>query len=232
MKIIVLLKPVPDLSKLKISRSKGQVLETGKRILNSWDRPALQLAVDLKKDYGGSVNAISLGREDDSDMLREAYAMGIDNCYQLTDSQFAGNDTYVNALILSRAILKLEPYDLILCGAQSDMGFSGQTGPRIAEALNIPQATSILSLTLEKDFVAVTSIINDMIREQKLNLPALLTVDKSIREPKIPNALMIMKAYKKEVVVWNIMDLGLEPDQVGNNGALTRIYSQYLAETI
>ncbi len=232
MKIIVLIKPVPDLTKLKVSRSKGQVFETGKRVLNSYDRSSLQLAVDLKKDHGGSIHVISLCRVEDTDNLREAYSMGADNCYQLTDHQFSGNDPYVNAIVLSRAISKLEPYDLILCGAQSDVGFSGQIGPRVAEELNIPQATAVVSLAIEQDFIIATSDINDKTRDQRIKLPALLTVDKSIREPKIPNALMIMKAYKKEIVVWNVQDLGLTPDQIGAQGVLTKVYSQYLAEAI
>ncbi len=231
MKIIVPIKPVPDLTKLKVSRSKGQVFETGKRILNSWDRSALQLAVDLKKDHSGSVDAISLSREEDSDILREAYAMGADNCYQLTDPHFAGNDAYVNTVVLSRAISRLEPYDLILCGAQSDIGFSGQTGPRIAEALSIPQATAVVSISVEKDSIIATSNINGKTWDQKIKLPALLTTDKSIREPKIPNALMIMRAFKKEIVIWNIEELGISSAQIGNGGALTKVYSQYLAET-
>lgn len=232
MKIIVLIKPVPDLTKLKVSRSKGQVFETGKRVLNSYDRSSLQLAVDLKKDHGGSIYAISLCREEDTDILREAYSMGADNCYQLTDPQFSGNDPYVNAIVLSRAISKLEPFDLVLCGAQSDIGFSGQIGLRIAEVLNLPQATSVVSLTIEDKYIIANSLISDKTREQKLRLPALLTLDHSIREPKIPNALMIMKAYKKEIVVWNVQDLGLVPDQIGAQGVLTKVYSQYLAEAI
>jgi len=232
MNIIVLLKPVPDLSKIKVSRSKGQVFETGKRILNSWDRSALQLAVDLKKDHGGLVSAISLCRAEDSDILREAYAMGADSCYQLTDPQFSGNDAYINAIVLSQAVIKLDPFDLILCGAQSDIGFSGQIGPRVAEALNVPQITSVVSLTVEQDIITATAKINDKTRDQKIKLPALLTLDKSIREPKIPNALMIMKAYKKEIVVWNAKDLELAPDQIGAQGSLIKVYSQYLVETI
>lgn len=231
MKIIVLIKPVPDLNKLKVSRGQGQVFETGKRILNSWDRSALQLAVDLKKDTGGSVEAISLCREEDSDILREAYAIGVDNCYQLTDPLFAGSDAFVNAIILSRAISRLESYDLILCGAQSDVGFSGQIGPRVAESLNLPQATAVVLISVEKNSIIVTSNKNGKNRDQKIKLPALLTLDKSIREPKIPNALMIMKAYKKEIIVWNINELGLSTDQIGNQGALIKVYSQFLAET-
>ena len=232
MKIIVLIKPVPDLNKLKVSRSKGQVIETGKRVLNSWDRSALQLASELKNTHGGSISAISLCREEDADILREAYAMGTDNCYQLNDPQFSGNDAYVNAIVLSRVIAKLEPFDLILCGAQSDIGFSGQTGPRIAEALNIHQATSVISLTVEEDIIIAASDINGKASNQRIKLPALLTLDKSIREPKIPNALQIMKAYRKEIVAWTAQDLELAPDNIGAEGALTTVYSQYLAETV
>lgn len=231
MNIIVLIKPVPDLNKLKVSRSKGQVIETGKRVLNSWDRSVLQLATELKNTHGGSISAISLCREEDVDILREAYAMGADNCYRLTDPQFSANDTYVNAIVLSRAISKLEPFDLVLCGAKSDIGFSGQTGPRVAEALNIPQATSVVSLTVEEDVIIAASDINGKASDQGIKLPALLTLDKSIREPKIPNALQIMKAYKKEIIVWKAQDLELATDQIGAEGSLTKVYSQYLAET-
>ncbi len=232
MKIITLLKPIPDLSKLKISRSQGQVFETGKRVLNSWDRSALQLAVDLKKERGGSVTAISLCRSEDSDILREAFAIGADNGYQLTDLQFAGNDVYLNALVLSRAISRLEPFDLILCGAQSDVGFSGQTGPRIAEVLNLPQATAVILMYFEGEHIIVTDKLEGKNNERGLKLPALLTVDRSIRQPKIPNALMIMKAYKKEIMVWNAKDLGFAQEEIGAQAALTKVFSQYLAETV
>lgn len=232
MNIIVLIKPIPDLTKLKISRSQGQVFESGNRVMNPWDRSALQLAVDLKKAHGGTVVAISLCRAEDGDVLREAYAIGADNCYQLTDPQFAGNDAFVNATILGRAISRLESYDLVLCGAQSDIGFSGQTGPRIAEALNIPQATVVIAILMEKESIIATSNVNGKTRDQKIKFPAMLTLDKSIREPRIPNALMIMKAYKKEIVIWNAKDLGFSQQEIGEQAALTKVYSRYLAETI
>ncbi len=232
MNIIVLIKPIPDLSKLKINRGQGQIFETGKRIMNSWDRSALQLAVELKQAHGGDVSAICLCRAEDGDILREAYAIGADRCYQLTDPKFAGNDAYVNAIVLSRAISRLGAFDLILCGAKSDVGFSGQTGPRVAEMLNIPQATSALSLSVQQDSVTVTLNFYGRPQERNMSLPALLTVEQSICQPKIPNAMMIMKAYKKEIIVWNAADLGLTESEIGAEGALTKAYSQYLAETI
>lgn len=232
MKIIVLLKPVPDLSKLKVSRSQGQVLETGKRVLYSSDRSALQLAVDLKKENGGTIAAISVCRDEDTDILREAYAVGADSCYQLFDPQFLNHDAYANAIVLNRAISKLAPYDLVLCGAQSDVGFSGQTGPRVAELLAIPQATSVSSVSVDGDHILAVSTMNGSSREQKLKFPVLLSVVRSIREPKIPNAILIMKAYKKEIVVWKPEDLELTADQIGIQGSMTKIFSQYLAETV
>ncbi|MDZ7264881.1 MAG: electron transfer flavoprotein subunit beta/FixA family protein [candidate division KSB1 bacterium] len=231
MNIIVLIKPIPDLSQLKISRGQGQVFETAKRIMNSQDRAALQLAIELKQAHGGGVSAISLCSMEDSDILREAYAIGADHCYQLNDGQFAGNDAYVNAVVLSRAISRIGTFDLIVCGATSDVGFSGQTGPRIAEVLNIPQATSVLSLSVQGNSIAVTSKMKGKIREQTLTLPALITAEQSICQPKIPNAMMIMKAYKKEIVIWNAQDLGLVAEEVGASAALTKVYSQYLVET-
>lgn len=231
MNIIVLIKPIPDLSQIKISRGQGQVFETGKRVMNPWDRTALQLAVDLRQWHGGSVNAISLCRAEDNDILREAYAIGADNCYQLTDPQFEGNDPYLNAIVLSRAISRLGPFDLILCGAKSEVGFSGQIGPRVAETLNLRQATSVLSLAIQGNAMVVSSMIKGNSIERTINLPALITVERAIREPKIPNAMMIMKAYKKAIAVLNANDLKFAVHEIGESAALTRVYSQYLVES-
>jgi len=230
MNIIVLIKPVPDLGEIKVSRGKGQVIEIGNRIMNSWDRTAMQLASDLKKEHNGSIHAISICREKENEILREAFTMGADNCYQLTDSQFKSEDAFQKTIILSRAISKLPQFDLILCGARSDVGFSGQIGPRVAESLKIPQATSVTSVSLENDEITFSSSIFAAAKMQKIKLPALLTVDRFIREPKLPNALMIMKAYKKEIIVWTAEDLGLGNEDIGQAGALTKVYSQYLAE--
>ncbi|MDZ7332051.1 MAG: hypothetical protein ONB31_08735, partial [candidate division KSB1 bacterium] len=169
-------------------------------------------------------------RAEDSEILREAYAIGVDNCYQLTDPQFEGNDPYISAVVLSRAISRLGPFDLILCGAKSEVGFSGQIGPRVAEILNLRQATSVLSLSIQGTAIVVSSMIKGNPIERTINLPALITVEQAICQPKIPTAMMIMKAYKKTIVVWNANDLGFTAHEIGDSAALTRVYSQYLVE--
>ena len=133
MEIIVLIKPIPDLQKIKISRGQGQIFETGKQLMNSYDRVGLQLAVNLKQKYGGRIAVVSICDITKTDILREAYAMGVDVCFNLWEESFAANDAFVNTKLLGEAIKKISDFDLIICGAKSDSGFGGQTGPRLAE---------------------------------------------------------------------------------------------------
>lgn len=224
MEIIVLIKPVPDLDKIKLSRAQGQIFETGKRIMNSYDRVGLQLAIDLKQTYGGHVSVISICDLSKTDILRDAFAMGADDCYNLWEEFFENHDAFIKTWLLGTAIHKIGKFDLIICGAKSDHGFSGQIGPRLAELMNLPQATSVTKIELiEKAIKLETKLFN----EKSLSLPALITVDHSAAIPKIPTAINIMKAFKKEINTWKVNDLGLTQHDLQS---LVKIRSRFLTE--
>jgi len=227
METVVLIKPVPDLGKIKISRGQGQIFETGKQLMNSYDRVGLQLAVDLRQKYGGKVSVISLCDTSTADILREAYAMGADACFNLWEESFKANDAFVNTKLFGAAINKIGAVDLVICGAKSDSGFAGQTGPRLAEYLDLSQATSVTKIELSDKTIKIESKNGN---EKEISLPALITVDLSVTKPKIPDALNIMKAYKKEISTWTATDLDLVENEVGEAGALINIKSRFLAE--
>lgn len=227
MEIVVLLKPVPDLDKIKISRGQGQIFETGKQLMNSYDRVGLQLAMDLKQKHGGNVSVISICDIAKTDILREAYAMGANTCFNLWEESFIANDSFVNTKLFGMAIKKIGAVDLVICGAKSDSGFGGQTGPRLAEYLALPQATSVTKVEILEKMIKVE---NKNYKEKTLLLPALITVDHSVAVPKIPNALNIMKAFKKEINVWSLTDLDLRQNEVGEIGSLVKVKSRFLAE--
>ncbi|MBD3287856.1 hypothetical protein GF337_03555 [candidate division KSB1 bacterium] len=227
MNIIVLIKPVPDLDKIKVSRGQGRVFETGKQIMNSYDRVALQVAMDFKQKHGAHVTAISICDMERTDILREAYAVGCDQCVCIWDGNFEFNDAFVNARILSEAIKKIDSADLIICGARSDTGFSGQTGPRLAEDLGMPHATRVISAELNGAILSLECLKG---LKRTLSMPALITVDPEAAQPKLPNALNIMKAFKKEVTRWSLADLGMEPSDAGKDGSKVTVRSQFLVE--
>jgi len=227
MEIIVLVKPVPDFTKLKISRGQGTIFETGKQVLNSYDRVALQLAVDIKKKSPAKIHAISICDMTKTDILRDAYAVGSDVCYQIWEPSVEGNDPYVNTKLLGAAIKKIGNFNLIICGAKSDTGFSGQTGPRVAEYLKIPQMTGVRKIEIENTIAKVQNVAGI---EKSMPMPLLITVDLAAATPVIPNALNIMRAFKKEITHWTTADLNLRQEDIGEQGALVKVRGKFLVE--
>lgn len=224
MKTITLIKPVPDVSKIKISKSQGKIFETDKQIMNSYDRVGLQLALELKQKLGGTVAVISICDTSNTDILREAYALGADTCFNLWEESFKTNDAFVNTKLLGEAIKKIGTFDLIICGVKSDSGFGGQTGPRLAEYLNLPQVSAVTKVEISPKSIKIISKLDN----DNLSLPALITVDHAVASPKIPNALNIMKAFKKEITVWTAADLNLQQNEIGEDGSLLKIKSRFL----
>lgn len=227
MRIIVFIKPVPDFDKIKVSRGQGKIFETGKMVLNSYDRVGLQVAMNLKKIRQGYVSVISICDMTKTDILREAYAVGSDRCYNIWEDSFEENDAYINAKLLGEAINKITDFDLIICGAKSDTGFSGQTGPRVAEYLKIPQMTSITEIQLLEGKLKLVTTSG---YEKLVAFPMLITVDVSAATPQIPNALNIMKAFKKEIIQWKTTDLNLNHDEISEQSALVTLRSKFLTE--
>ncbi len=227
MNIVVFIKPVPDLNKIKISRGQGQVFETGKQIMNSYDRVGLQVAMELKQKHSGTVTAVSLCDMNRTDILREAFAVGCDKCIRIWDENFEAYDAFVNVRIFGETIKKLANVDLIICGAKSDIGFSGQTGPRLAEYLNIPHVTQVTAIEFDSSGISLKRF-KDV--RQSVKLPALITVNLNAAEPKLPNALNIMKAFKKEVPQQSLSDLNIEQSLAGADARKVTVRSQFLSE--
>jgi len=143
----------------------------------------------------------------------------------ITDPIFEGGDTATTSYVLAEALKKLGPFDLILCGEASVDSFSAQVGPRLAERLNLPLITYVKKLTLEGDTITVERNLEDSYETVKAKTPALLTVTKELNEPRIPSLMAIMKASKKEVVLWKAADLNIPADKAGEAGSAIRILS-------
>jgi len=222
--IIVLVKPVPD-PKAPVRLKPDGTIDREKVPLtvNLYDKHAVEAAVRIKEKYGGKVIAISMAPPHAIEVLREALAMGVDDAILLSDKRLAGSDTLATSYALSQAIRKIGDFDLILCGMESTDGNTGHVGPEVAEFLGIPHVTYVERIEIRDRHVIVKRLVEGGYEILKVKLPALLTITNTANEPRIPTIRDVLKARRKTIIVWNVDDIGVDPNKVGLRGSPTRI---------
>ena len=231
MDIIVCVKRVPD-----TARAEVKIAEDGRRIreeglvfdMNDWDKYAVEEAVRLKEKYGGTVTAIALGPEGVEDILRRCFVIGCDEGIRLTDKAFEGSDAATTARILHRVIRGMK-FDLLLTGAQaSDDGY-GQVGPTLAGLLGIPHAVLVTRIEILDGKARVDCELEGGLAEVvEIKLPAVLTIQTGIKEPRYISIRALVKAAQKETKVINREGLGMREEEVGEAGSKTRIERLFL----
>lgn len=229
LRLIVLLKPIPDLSNISISRSQAKIFEKGPRALNPADVNALEAALKVKDEVAAEVLAVSLARSQEEILLRKALAMGADSAFLAADPAFEDGDALSNAYVLGLIIQKLGHYDLLLCGHQSEEGRVGQLGPRLAELLGLPHALSVTGLSIEGKKAIIVQQWNGN-RTLEISLPAVVAVREGTHSPRIPPAIKIIKASKEKIQVWGVNDIGGDPAFCGSAGAATQIRRTYFPD--
>lgn len=223
-RIVVCIKQSLDVTQLKVDAATRRLITTGvPRKISDFDKNALEEAIRLREKLGGEVIVATVGLEEAKTELREALAMGADKAYLLSDPSFEGSDTLAISRILTEAIKKMGPFDLILCGEASIDSFTGQVGSRLAERLNIPQVTYVRKFSLNGDLVVAERSLEDCYEMVKAKLPALLTVTGEINEPRVISLLAIMKASKKDLTIWNAEDLNISKEGVGEAGSAIQV---------
>lgn len=227
MNIAVLVKQVPDMENVKFDRERGLVdrASAGTEV-NPFDLNALEAAVSICEQTEGHVTAISMGPPAAADALRECIARGANEGLLVSDRKFGGSDTRATSLILSSAIQKAGPFDLIIAGEKTVDGDTGQVGPEIAELLNIPHASCVSRVDDVKDSVlrVVSEVWDDSFLKQ-IKLPALLCVTKDINEPRLPSFKSKMAARKAEIKTIGFDDLTgfLQEKDIGIKGSPTKV---------
>lgn len=225
MNIIVCIKQVPGTTKVKIDPKTNTLVREGiKNILNPFDTYALEEGIRIKERYRGKVTAITMGPPQAEEVLREAIALGVDQAILLTDPAFAGADTLATAYTLARAIDKLNPPDLIICGRQTIDGDTGQVGPELAEMLGIPFLAYVSKIeNIESGYMRVQRMVEDGHEVIETTLPAVITVVKEINIPRLPSLRGLAKAKSAVLPVWTAQDLGVDKNMVGLSGSATRV---------
>ena len=196
---IVLVKQVPDTAHIsgQVMKPDGTVNRSKlPTVFNPEDKVALELALQLRDRYGGSVKVLTMGPLKASELLRECLYMGADQAYLITDRKFAGADTLATSYVLAKAIRKIGNYDLVFSGRQAIDGDTAQVGPQTAEKLGIPQITYAEQIIeAEKDKVTIQRKIDGGHEVLVGTLPLLITVVKDAAVPRPFKARRVM-AYK------------------------------------
>jgi len=216
--IIVCLKQVPDTeTQIKIgSDGKSIVTDDIKWVMNPYDEFGVEEALRLKEKFGGEVTVIGLGPKRVTESIRTALAMGADKGILITDDALDGSDASAVAKALAEAIKGLE-YDLIFTGQRGVDDDMGVVGAMVAEHLGIPQLSVINKVEVSDDQKSVK--VNRPIEGETLviesSLPALITVQKGLNEPRYASLPGIMKAKKKPLDEKGLADMGLDPSAFG-----------------
>jgi electron transfer flavoprotein beta subunit len=195
---VVLVKQVPDTKRItgKAMNDDGTVNRSAlPAIFNPEDLNALEMALDIKEKFAGSVTVITMGLPAAAAILREALYRGADDAILITDARAAASDTLATSYILSCAVKKL-PYDIVLCGRQAIDGDTAQVGPQLAEKLGLTQITYVEKLVAFEDrSVTIQRNIGSGWQKVKTSLPVLLTIIGEANEPRVAAAKKMMK-YK------------------------------------
>ncbi len=202
MKIAVCVKAVPDTeTKIAIAADKKNIDFTGVRFITSpYDEFAIEEALKLKEKHGGDTTVISMGGAECTDVLRDSLARGIDAAVHLNDADFAGLDTLSTAKVLASAI-KDGGYDLVLCGHQAAGGDNSQVPAMLAEMLDWAQTTMVLKLEVEGTTFKAEREIEGAHETVEGSLPAVISTQKGLNEPRYPGIKGVMAARRKEIAV-------------------------------
>ncbi len=185
---VVLVKQVPDTHNISgdVMKEDGTINRSAlPAIFNPEDLNALEMALQVRERYGGTVTVVTMGPAMAAEVLRESLYRGADRVVLLSDRRFAGADTLATSYTLKCAIEKLGHFDLVFCGRQAIDGDTAQVGPQTAEKLGIPQITYAESIvSLEGDEIVVQRAVPLGKEWVKVSLPCLLTVIASANRPR------------------------------------------------
>ena len=248
MKLVVLVKQVPNTTQVKLDPKTGNLIREGlESIVNPDDLHALEAAIQIKEDrikekMGTTVIAVSMGPPQAVDALTQAIGMGADQGILLCDRAFAGADTWATSLTLSRAIQKIGEVDLILCGHQAIDGDTAQIGPQVADWLGIAQATYVREIEQVTDKtpgesgkpgepgeIIVKRRVDAGVERLACQLPALITVIKALNQPRYAHMERLITACTDQapIAVWNAADIGVNTSEVGLEGSNTHVIKTF-----
>ncbi|MFQ5906589.1 MAG: electron transfer flavoprotein subunit beta/FixA family protein [bacterium] len=223
---MVCLKQVPDTElSLRITEG-GKDIERSdlNYVVNPYDEYAIEEALRIREELPGGVTLVAVGPDRYEEALRAGLAMGADRAIHVKDEAIEGSDPLVTAYILSKVICGLG-YDLILCGKQAIEDDSSIVGPALAEYLGLPQVTVVTKLELTDDGKKAVAHreVEGGIEVVETSLPAVITAQKGLNEPRYASLRGMMKAKRMPVEVKTVRELDVSSEEVGKAGSRTEL---------
>ncbi len=211
MKIAVCVKAVPDTeANIKVAGDQSNIDLNGIKFVTSpFDEFAIEEAIALKEKQGGETTVISLGGAECTDVLRDSLARGIDTAIHVNDSDLVNLDPLTAAKVLAK-VIKEGGFDLVLCGQQGVGGDNSQLPSILAELLDMPQATLVVKLEIADGKFKAEREIEGAHEIVEGSLPAVISAQKGLNEPRYPSIKGVMAARKKTIDVKNLDALGLK----------------------
>jgi electron transfer flavoprotein beta subunit len=191
--------------------------------LNEWDSFSLEAAVQIKEAAGdGEVVAVTVGDEEAEEGLLSALAKGADRGIRIWDQSLGGADALAVARVLAAAIGPESP-DLVLCGVQSSDAVNSATGIALAGYLDLAHVAVVKRIELDSGAATVErELEGGLVEILRIALPALLTIQTGINEPRYATLRAIKQAREKPLAVMSLSDVGLDEGAVAAAGASHR----------
>jgi len=211
---------VPASSQVEVDSETGVLRRSGMDTkLNPYDEYALETALRIREQAGGTVSAITMGAPFSAEILREAYGFGVDAAFLLTDMAFAGADVLATSFALSQAVQVMGDFDIIICGCQTTDGDTAQVGPSLAEWLQIPHVSWVKKiLAADNDKLVVEQDMSGLVAEATLPYPCLISVDKDIYRPRLPSYILMKQRRDFPITTLTLNDLSCK--DTGHYGLL------------
>lgn len=225
--IVVLIKQVPDTySERKLTDGDYTLdREAADAVIDEINERAVEEALQIKEANGGEVTILTAGPERATEAIRKALSMGADKAIHIQDDQLHGSDAVQTAYVLARALGTVEGVELVIAGNEATDGRVGAIPAMIAEYLELPHLTHLRKLTLEGEKLVGERETDEGIYTVEASLPAIVSVNEKINEPRFPSFKGIMAAKKKEVQVISLGEIDVEPTDVGLANAGTSVLS-------
>ena len=228
MKIIILVKQVPEADKVAVDPETGTLIREGvASILNPYCEYALDQAAKLKKNYPElniEVTAISMGPPQATSALLRCLELGADKAYLLSDRKFAGSDVWATSTAIKEGIVGLElEFDLILAGKQAIDGDTAQVPAETAEQLGIPQITYGVDVKINDKRVEVKRETETGYQILSTKMPALITMSKGSNIRRVPSMQEVLDARQKPLKIVSADDLHIDENKIGLSASPTQV---------
>lgn len=214
-RVLVCYKWVMDEQDIKINTG-DYTLDTSraKYKISDYDKNAVEEAVQLVENGGGSAEALTFGSTTVKQSLKDLLSRGPEKAYYLCDLLAEQADAFVTTNVLAAGIRKLGAYDLIICGEGSADSYNQQVAPRLATLLDIPAVTYVEKLAVKGNKVTATRKLGDSTEVITVEGPAVISVLPEINKPRIPSLKQVLAAGKKPSEEIKLADLGLAADEL------------------